>query len=207
VLSASDLEHERRRVAEAQSGNEQAWRALFDEYYPRLYAFMRKRVSDPQTADDLAAETFVDAFRGLPRFRWRGTPFGAWLFKVARNRLRMHYRSTPHEPDSLSGSEPSLTVDHGLAIDIETTLGSLPPEYREAIDLRYVLGLTGPEAAAAMGRSHGAFRMLLHRATTAFREAYGDEPTSFSVPRDSRGDRRIPMSEPEAFQAEGGRAR
>lgn len=192
------LDRERERVAAAQTGSEEAWRDLFDDYYPRLYAFMRSRVSSRQTAEDLAAETFVDAFRGLPRFRWRGAPFGAWLFKVARNRLKMHYRSAQREPDYARDVDASDPIDYALAVDIRSTLESLAPEYREAIELRYILGLTGPEAAAAMGRSHGAFRMLLHRATGAFRSEFGAEPAIFSEPRDSRGQRRISISEQDA---------
>lgn len=169
--AAGELERERRRVAAARAGDEEAWHALFDEYYPRLYTFMRRRVADPETAEDLAAQTFTDAFRGLPRFRWRNRPFGAWLFAVARNRLRMHYRSSraPHHqlPDDLQAPG-----DETLSLDVRDALDRLPPAQREAIELRYVIGLSGKEAAAAMGRSHGAFRMLLHRATEAFKAEF-----------------------------------
>ena len=174
MSTAEQLEQDRRRVAAAQSGDERAWRALFDEHYPKLYAFMRARVGDRETAEDLAAETFADAFRGLPRFRWRGKPFGAWLFKVARNRLRMHYRSRPPQTER-SLTEPATTADQTLSLDVRDALARLPAEYREAIELRYLLGLSGAEAAAAMGRSHGAFRMLLHRASQAFKTEFGTE--------------------------------
>ena len=166
--AADELEFERRRVAAAQAGDDQAWRALFDEHYPKLYGYMRARVSTRETAEDLAADAFADAFRGLPRFRWQGKPFGAWLFKVAHNRVRMHYRGRPDDARRvLTG--PGTTSDETLALDVRDVLDRLPAEYREAIELRYVLGLTGAEAAAAMGRSHGAFRMLLLRATQAFK--------------------------------------
>jgi RNA polymerase sigma-70 factor, ECF subfamily len=174
-MNAGELERERGRVERAQAGDETSWRALFDEYYPRLYRFMCARVGDDATAEDLAAEAFVDAYRGLPRFRWRGLPFGAWLFKIARNRLRMHYRSRRPE-EAASDTEVAATGDDPtLRMEIEETLGRLPADYREAIKLRYVLGLSGAEAAAAMGRSHGAFRMLLHRATDAFKHEFSDE--------------------------------
>ena len=178
-MSGSDaswtLERERVLVSAARRGDDEAWRALFDEYHPRLYAFMRSRLRDDALAEDLVAEVFVDAFRGLPRFRWRGKPFGAWLFKVARNRLHMHFRSDSRRPAISSDVPPTAaagTADHALALEIEETLRGLSSEYREAIELRYVVGLTGKEAAAAMGRSHGSFRMLLHRAVQAFKQAF-----------------------------------
>lgn len=172
--SAAGLERERERVAAAQRGEDLAWRELFEEYYPRLYGFMRARVGEDALAEDLAAETFVDAYRGLPRFSWRGRPFGAWLFKVARNRLRMHYRGEAARPSTTADQAPESASGsgHELSFEIEEVLTRLPAEYRDAIELRYVMGLTGAEAAAAMGRSHGGFRMLLHRAVRAFRDEF-----------------------------------
>ncbi len=175
-----NLARERALVGAARRGEDEAWRALFDEYYPRLQAFMRARLRDDALAEDLTVEVFLDAFRGLPRFQWRGRPFGAWLFKVARNRLRMHFRAESRRPDA-SAEVPAAMAAHtpapGLALEIEETLGGLSDDYRDAIELRYVLGLTGQEAAAAMGRSHGSFRMLLHRAVQAFRQDFtGDLP-------------------------------
>lgn len=135
---------------------------------------MRSRVSDPETAEDLAAEAFADAFKGLPRFRWQGRPFGAWVFKVARNRLRMHYRKrSPEHVRSLA--DRSTGVDETLPLEVRDILERLPVEYGEALELRYFLGLSGAEAAAAMGRSHGAFRMLLHRATLAFKAEFAPD--------------------------------
>ena len=175
-----DLARERALVDAARRGEDEAWRALFDEYYPRLPGFMRARLRDDALAEDLTAEVFLDAFRGLPRFQWRGKPFGAWLFKVARNRLRMHFRSESRRPDACAevpAAMPAHTPEPGLALEIEETLGGLSDDYREAIELGYVLGLTGQEAAAAMGRSHGSFRMLLHRAVQAFKRDFsGDLP-------------------------------
>jgi RNA polymerase sigma-70 factor (ECF subfamily) len=176
---STDLERERALVRAARRGDDDAWRSLFDDYYPRLQAYMRARVQDHALAEDLAAEVFVDAFRGLPRFQWRGKPFGAWLFRVARNRVRMHFRTEARRPDAVSDVPPSLPGDSpepDLALVIEQTLAELSPDHREAIELRYVIGLSGQEAAAAMGRSHGSFRMLLHRAVQAFKREYGDLP-------------------------------
>ena len=173
ILSSDDqLELERKRIRLAQAGDEEAWRLLFDDYYPRLYRFMLRRVSSAEIAEDLAAEVFLDAFRGLPRFQWRGTPFGAWLFKVAHNRLAAHYRSARPIPVNEVEDVPSDS-DESVGLDVSDVLERLPADYREAIVLRYVTGLSGAEAAAAMGKSHGAFRMLLHRATQAFKDEYG----------------------------------
>ncbi len=66
-------------------------------------------------------------------------------------------------------TEPDHMRDEYLIVEVRDLFDRLPAEYRAAIELRHVLGLTGAEAAAAMGRSHGSFRSLLMRATRAFR--------------------------------------
>ena len=161
-----------RTVDDAREGDESAWRELFDEHYPKLLRFFRSRVASSAIAEDLAAETFTDAYRGIKKFQWRERPFGAWLFGIARNRLRMHYRSR-REHEELP-EELGQVRDEYLEVEIRDALENLEPDHRAAIEYRYVLGLSGEEAAAAMGRSHGAFRALLHRATTAFKSEYGE---------------------------------
>ena len=84
----------------------------------------------------------------------------------------MHYRSR-REHEELP-EELGQVRDEYLEVEIRDALENLEPDHRAAIEYRYVLGLSGEEAAAAMGRSHGAFRALLHRATTAFKSEYGE---------------------------------
>jgi RNA polymerase sigma-70 factor, ECF subfamily len=164
---------EERTVEAARSGEAAAWHELFDAHYPKLYRFFRARMASPEDAEDLAAEVFAEAFRSLDTFRWRNRPFESWLFGIARNRLRMYYRGrreTAEIPESAGHVRNEF-----LGVEIQDVLGRLPDDYREAIELRYALGLSGIEASAAMGRSHGSFRTLLSRATEAFRREYRRE--------------------------------
>lgn len=155
-------------ISRAAAGEEQAWRDLFDTHYPRLYRFFRARVAGHEQAEDLASQVFMDAFRSIGNFHWQGAPFGAWLFSIARRALASHYRSKPKDaPIEIS----EHTRDEYLAVEIRDILDRLPGDYREALELRYVVGLSGEEAAGAMGRTHGAFRALLLRASRAYRAA------------------------------------
>ena len=160
----------RETVEAARAGDEDAWRELFEAHFPKLARFFRWRVSSDDIAEDLAAEVFADAYRGLGKFKWRNRPFEAWLFAIARNRLAMHYRKARDEVELTMDVESRR--DEYLAIEIREVLEQLPPDYRQAIEYRYIVGLSGQEAAAAMGRSHGSFRVLLHRATKAFEREY-----------------------------------
>lgn len=163
----------RRTVEAAQAGDEEAWRSLYEQHFARLARFFRWRVPSDEVAEDLAAEVFVDAFRGLGKFRWRNRPFEAWLFVIARNRLAKYYRERRIEAEVPFDVE--YRRDDFVSVDVRDALSRLTDDHRQAIEYRYIVGLTGEEAAAAMGKSHGAFRVLLHRATKAFKSEYGGE--------------------------------
>jgi len=171
MAARQPYESDRDRVERARGGDQEAWTALFDEHYPRLIRYFRSRVTPSSAAEDLAAETFVEAYRSIDRFQWRERPFGAWLFGIARNRLLMHYRREGRRRDV------QLPVSHArdefLGIELRDALDRLPADYRQALEFRYLIGLSGEEAAAAMAKSHGAYRALLMRATRAFRAEYG----------------------------------
>ena len=130
-------------------------------------------------AEDLASDVFTEAWRSRRRLRWRQRPFEAWLFGIARRRLAAFYRNLPPPAVDIADQEnhaASFVRDEFLAVEIRDLLGHLAPEHRQAVELRYIVGLSGVEAAAAMGRSHGAFRALLYRATQALlKEAQGSE--------------------------------
>ena len=94
------------------------------------------------------------------------------MFGIARNRLLTFYRK--QKPATAELHDVEHVRDEYLEVEIRDVLERLPADYRAAIEYRYVLGLSGEEAAAAMGRSHGAFRALLLRATRAFKAEYGE---------------------------------
>lgn len=171
VVPEPSPQSERERIERAQSGDQRAWSALFDDHYPALYRYFRSRVSPSEAAEDLAAETFVEAFRSIGRFQWRERPFGAWLYGIAHNRLLMHYRSEGRR--QLPRGVEEHARNEFLQVELRDALDRLPADYRVAIEFRYLIGLNGEEAAAAMGKSHGAYRALLLRATRAFRSEYG----------------------------------
>ena len=73
------------RVALARAGDDGAFASLYDEYSPRLYRFLLLRVQEPADAEDLLQRVFLKVIEALPAFEDRGLPFGAWLFRIARN--------------------------------------------------------------------------------------------------------------------------
>ncbi|MEE9278360.1 MAG: RNA polymerase sigma factor [Dehalococcoidia bacterium] len=175
----ADRTRARAAVEAAVAGDDSAWSELFLAHYPQLSRFFRSRLPSADEAEDLAAEVFAEAWRSRDRLRWRNRPFSAWLFGIARRRLASYYRHRPpQEPLDLTGVPDGLSApadDEQLALEIRDILERLPPEHRTALKLRYVVGLSGLEAAAAMGRSHGAYRAILHRALRAFLKEFQEQ--------------------------------
>lgn len=174
----SELARNREAVFAAQAGDQDAWHTLFADHYPQLDRFFRSRVATPELAEDLAAETFVEAWRSREHLRWRNRPFAAWLFGIARRRLASHYRNANTGALTTATDVSELPIpmrDEYLSLELRDLLKTLKPEYRTAIELRYLVGLSGIEAAAVMDRTHGAFRVLLHRALQAARAEFNTE--------------------------------
>ena len=169
----------------ARSGDAAVWEELFDEHYPQLYRFFRSRVPGDTLAEDLAADVFAEAWRSRGGLRWRRRPFAAWLFGIARHRLASFYRDRPPDARELTSDDEPIGQVHNefLAVELRDVLDGLRADYRQAIELRYVVGLANVEAAAVMDRSPGAFRTLLHRALQSCRDAL-----DFSPPDAAGGD-------------------
>ena len=82
-------------VRDAAGGDAVAFAGLYDAYAPRLRRFLRHQTGDVQAAEDLLQQTFMKMIEALPRYRSRGLPFGAWVFRIARN-LVIDGRRTAH---------------------------------------------------------------------------------------------------------------
>ena len=180
-------------MALACQGHEQAFRALVQRYQRPVFSLIVRMVRDGGTAEDLAQETFVKAFRALgsfdPRYR-----FSNWLFKIANNLTIDHLRKrristlsldAPSGPgDGQEGGGPTLSqilpdpgespaahVEHlELGGQLEIAIGQLRPEYRTAILLRHVEGYAYEEIADIMEVPIGTVKTYLHRGRSELRD-------------------------------------
>jgi len=172
-----------RLVDEARAGDAWAFGRLFDHYHLQVYRFVASRVRRPSDAEDLTQLVFVKALEALPRYESRGIPFGGWLFRLARNAVIDHVR-TSHEHADLAQSVEQAGDDAGpdelaaIRQDIEAVrraLATLTDDQRDAIALRFFAGLSAREAAVAMGKQEGTIRGLQFRAIATLRRQLGIE--------------------------------
>lgn len=168
-----------RLVGAARGRDRDAVARLFDRYHDAVYRYAYARLGNVSDAEDAAAETFVAMVRSLPRFQWRGVPFEAWLFRIARSKVVdvARHRSRVlvpergvEEPDVDRGSDPA----HVLAAredrrDIIAAIDRLPRDQRDVLMLRFFLSRSVRETAEQLHRSEGAVKQLQFRALAGLR--------------------------------------
>lgn len=176
----------------AQRGDEEAFRALFRSVQPGLLRYLE--VLAGPLAEDIAAETWVGVVRNLGRFSGDEPGFGAWVFTIARARLRDEQRRVYRRPtpvaveeflaDSVDGSDPAdqAVEDAGTAAAL-ALIGGLPRDQAEVVLLRHVVGFDVAQTATILGKRPGAVRTASHRGLARLRNALIGEPGASSGAR------------------------
>ena len=159
---------------------------LFDRHFPAIHRYLARRVGS-QLADDLAAETFVQAFRIRARYDLSRPDARPWLLGIATNLLRHHLRderrrllaqartgwgqaTAPDEAERVAERVDSRAAGPRIAL----ALASLPSRDRDALLLVAWAGLSYREAAESLGIPVGTVRSRVNRARRRVRELVGD---------------------------------
>jgi RNA polymerase sigma-70 factor, ECF subfamily len=157
----------------------QAFLALYDRYFDRVLGYVRLRIRDESTCEDIVSTVFTTALAQLRRFRGDGT-FAGWLFQIARNAVRDIQRrkvpvALPEEPTS---SEPDLEerfLAYERAAQLHTVIRLLTPEQQHLLALRFGAGLAFGEVGAIVGATPGTVRVRMHRTLEQLRRRYPDD--------------------------------
>src|SRR5206468_11570457 len=130
---------------------------LYARYGTRVYRYTRLRVAQEQDALDLTQQVFLKAFDALPRYRPSSSPFGAWLFRIARNAVTDHHRRhrismtwdlVPESLQPVSGDDPEEAALRHESIDrVRSSIAGLDSYRRELLALRFASELTVREIA------------------------------------------------------------
>lgn len=164
-----------------------AFAELYDAFFPRVYGYVAARLGSRSDAEDVVADTFVRALDALPRFEYRGPgSFGAWLFRIARNRVVDEYsrngRLTELDPDpavrpiSPVGQAPDAAIEQAEEAQmIRRLIRTLPPRRQEVVTLRFFAGLRNREIAAVLGLDERTVASHLCRALDELKTKYLDE--------------------------------
>jgi RNA polymerase sigma-70 factor, ECF subfamily len=158
-------------VARARGGDAAAFEELYVAHRDAVYTLCLSLCGDREEAQDLLQESFVRAYRALPRFRGEAQ-FLTWVHRIAvnlfRSSLRRRHRA-PGLPPPAPGPRP------GEGEEVRAALQQLQPQHRLVLALRYSQTLSYQEIADLLGWSLAKVKATIHRAKRAFREVYESE--------------------------------
>lgn len=166
-------------LVEQARDDREAFAALYARYFDPVYRYCYYRLGSREAAEDATSQIFLQVLTALPRYQEVGT-FRSWLFTIAHNvvtnRARARRPSEPFATARQHADPAPLPEELALAADAQRALAAgvatLPPDQRRAVELR-LAGLTGPEIARVLGRSHAAVKMLQLRAVDRLRTHFG----------------------------------
>ena len=173
----------------SRGGDLDAFNELVNRYQDAVYGVALKMVRNPATAEDLAQDTFISAFRNITKFR--GGNFRAWLLRIARNATYDHLRRSKRRPetsidenigtfsDTLRATEPEpedTALSSELGRVITEGLMTLSNDHRLSIILVDMDGYRYEEAAEVMGVSVGTVKSRLNRARGRMRDFLKTRP-------------------------------
>ena len=160
-------------VTAAQRGDQGAFSELYEYYFPRVYRYVSARLGNSEDAEDVTEEIFLRLIGNIGSFSFRGLPFGAWVFRIARNEVVSHVRRQKVRSATAPLTEfiPDLSQDHVSEIEIQFTIAvvreateKLPEAQRQVITLRFGAGLSVAETAQALKKTENNVKVLQHKA-------------------------------------------
>jgi RNA polymerase sigma-70 factor (ECF subfamily) len=182
----SELDQEADLIRRAKARSPEAWSEIYESSHPKLFRYVMARVGDQRLAEDLTSTVFVEALKSIDTFTSRGRPLLAWLYSIARNTVNYHHRSSfrrkvsngllgfrgrqdQPQPPAGEGSQMGDPATEVERWDLREAISHLSGDQREAIILRYFVGLTTPEVAKVLGKHERAVYSLQTRAIKALR--------------------------------------
>ena len=154
---------------------------LYRSHLRDVYSYAYYRVGNHHDAEDLTEQTFLQAYRHFERAQAEsdGRPLRPWLIRIAHNLAANLYRDRSRRPQTTIDDTSGLSAVHTTEDLVEgreelqevlAAVQRLPDDRREALIMRFALGMDNREIARALGRTDGATKVLLHRAIRQLEE-------------------------------------
>ena len=165
-------------IKRAKSHDARALSDLYRRHADAVFRYVYYRVGDREVAEDLVGEVFVRALEGLPAYQDTGTPFEAWLYRIAHARVVDYYRrqkvrrAAPLDESLTSSEEPDLSqlaAQRDDVLRVWNAVRHLTDDQQQVISLRFIAGYSTAEVASVMCKTEGAIRALQHRALASLR--------------------------------------
>lgn len=158
----------------------EAFGELYERYVDRIYNYIFHRTGSAEDAQDLTAQAFYKALSSIERYKDRGAPFAAWLYRIAHNMVANWHRDNsrwtevPLEDMALTDAPEHAPQSMAERWDRQQALAEavrqLHDDRQMLLVLKFSEGLSNRQIGQIMGRSEGAIKSLYHRALVGLRE-------------------------------------
>lgn len=173
-------DEEKKLIKEAKKGSENAFGVLYTTFLSRIYRYILSYVYDSHIAEDLTQETFLKAWKYLPKYSTKKGTFQAFLYRIARNISIDHQRKRKHKVLNIEFGENVTTgedFEEKLIADekikkVHEALSGLKELERQLVILRFFEELPFAEIAKIVGKREGAVRVKTFRAIKKLKDIY-----------------------------------
>ena len=159
---------------------------LYRSHLRDVYSYAYYRVGNHHDAEDLTEQTFLQAYRHFARAQREsnGRPLRPWLIRIAHNLAANYYRDRSRKPQTQLEDAAIVSDPHGTEDLVEGRqelqavlegVSKLPDDRREALIMRFALGMDNREIARALDRTEGATKVLIHRAIKQLEQGLKEE--------------------------------
>ncbi len=172
-------------LVRASQGDREAFGLLYERYIDRIFNYVYYRTGNLHDAEDLTARVFQRAMNHIRRYKDRGVPFSAWLYRIAHNLVANWHRDRSRKQEiplddlpvaSAKVDRPEATLVRSQEQDsLLRLIRQLPAERQTLLILKFVENLSNAEIGQIMGRSEGAVKSLYHRTLLSLRDELGDQ--------------------------------
>src|ERR1051326_1924281 len=184
-----------RLLVEAAQNDPSRFADLYENNFGVVYAYVARRIRDRVTTEDLTSEVFHKALANLPKFKWAGAPFAAWLLRIAANIIadrikRMSREGKIAEPflalepapggHSSRSSQQAELEESECRAHLFSLVSDLAEDQRRVLMMRFTEEKAISEIAQELGRSEGAVKQLQFRALENLRKRFTTEATEQS---------------------------
>ncbi|OGF26295.1 hypothetical protein A2303_03805 [Candidatus Falkowbacteria bacterium RIFOXYB2_FULL_47_14] len=164
-------------IKQCQAGDPEKFGVLYDKYIKKIYDFVYYKTHHRETAEDLTSRIFMKALENIGGFDPGKGTFQAWIYRIARNTVIDHYRTSRAHANiedvwDLSGNDdPERDIDAKTKLEkVRKYLAKLKPIERDIVIMRVWQGMNHKEIAAVMGKTEAGVKMAFSRTITKLRE-------------------------------------
>jgi RNA polymerase sigma-70 factor, ECF subfamily len=160
--------------------------AFYRDHLRDVYNYTYYRTGNHHDAEDLTTQTFIQAYRHFERAQREsdGRPLRPWLIRIAHNLAANYYRDRARRPtavlddaNEVGGTRDTeeLVEEREEVMRLLQAVRSLPDDRREAMIMRFALGMDNREIANTLGRTEGATKVLIHRSIKQLEKQMAEE--------------------------------